>query len=195
MERVRVIVGLGNPGEEYRNTRHNAGFLVLDRIASGHKTPWVWERRFQADTALVEFGRHPVVLVKPRTYVNRTGESAAAFARYYKIAQERFCAVYDDVGLEPGRIKLSASGGAGGHNGVADLLSRLGPDFHRLRIGIGAKADSRMDLKDWVLGRISTAEEETLESAFAAAEGALELLVTHGAERAMNRINTKSKAS
>lgn len=195
MERVRVIVGLGNPGEEYRKTRHNAGFMALDRIASAHNVPWVWERRFQADTCLIDFGLHPVLLVKPRTFVNRSGETASALGRYYRYPDSRFCVVYDDITLEPGRIKLSVSGSAGGHNGISDLMNRLGPDFHRMRIGIGSKKTPHMDLKDWVLGKVSAAEEPLLDDAFTNAHLGLELLVAQGVERAMNQINTKSKAS
>ncbi|MGE9291431.1 MAG: aminoacyl-tRNA hydrolase [Puniceicoccales bacterium] len=195
MERVRVIIGLGNPGEEYRKTRHNVGFLALDQIATANGTPWVWERRFQADTSLVDFGQQPVLLVKPRTFVNRSGETASLLARYYRYPAERFCAVYDDITLDPGRIKLSASGSAGGHNGVSDLMNRLGSGFYRMRIGIGAKRHPQMDLKDWVLGKISNVEEEKLEDAYTQAHLGLELLVAQGIERAMNKINTKSKAS
>tara|TARA_R100000027_G_scaffold50104_2_gene38717 strand:- start:2182 stop:2769 length:588 start_codon:yes stop_codon:yes gene_type:complete len=195
MERVRVIVGLGNPGEEYRKTRHNVGFQLLDQIASAHNNPWVWERRFQADTCLVEFGLHPVLLVKPRTFVNRSGETAAALARYYRYPSTRFCAVFDDITLEPSRIKLSANGSAGGHNGISSMIDRLGSDFYRMRIGIGGKKHPQMDLKDWVLGKFSSAEENQMEEAYTHAHLGLELLVAQGVERAMNQINTKSKAS
>ncbi len=195
MERVRVIVGLGNPGDEYRKTRHNAGFLLLDRMAAAHGRPWVRERKFQAETTVVEFGGRPVLLVKPLTFVNRSGETVAALSRYYRYQPHRFCVVYDDITLDPGRIKLSVAGGAGGHNGVADLKARLGEGFHRMRIGVGGKPDSRMDLKDWVLGRIPAEEEPLYEEAFDAAASGLGLLVTQGVERAMNRVNTKSKAS
>ena len=195
MERVRVIVGLGNPGDEYRNTRHNAGFLCLDRIAAGHSRPWVRERKFQAETTVVEFDGAPVLLVKPLTYVNRTGESVASLARYYRFPANRLCAVYDDITLDPGRVKLSTGGGAGGHNGVSDLMNRLGNEFRRMRIGVGGKPDSRMNLKDWVLSLFSVAEEPLVQDGLEAAESGLKLLVTQGVERAMNRVNTKSKAS
>lgn len=195
MERVRVILGLGNPGDEYRNTRHNVGFLALDQIASALNSPWVWERRFQADTSLVDLSGHPVLLVKPRTFVNRSGETASLLARYYRYDADRFCAIYDDITLEPGRLKLAVSGSAGGHNGVSDLMNRLGPDFVRMKVGIGAKQNPRMDLKDWVLGKISSSEQSKLEEAFTTLHLGLELLVAQGSERAMNQINTKSKAS
>ncbi len=195
MDRVRVIVGLGNPGDEYEKTRHNAGFRCLDRVASSQGRPWVRERKFQAETTVVEFSGLPVLLVKPLTYVNRTGESVAALARYYKFPAERFCAVYDDITLDPGRVKLSTGGSAGGHNGVSDLIHRLGNGFHRMRVGVGGKPDSRMNLKDWVLSRFSLEEEPLLQEGLEAAESGLQLLVTQGVERAMNRVNTKSKAS
>lgn len=195
MERVRVILGLGNPGAEYQRTRHNAGFLALDHIANASASPWVWERRFQADTSLVDVAGCPVLLVKPRTFVNRSGETAAALAHYYRSKANRFCVVYDDITLDPGRIKLSTSGSAGGHNGVADLLSRLGSDFYRMRIGIGGKTNPRMDLKDWVLGKISPEDQAKLDEAFIEAHLGMELLVSQGVERAMNKINTKRKAS
>ncbi len=195
MERVRVIIGLGNPGEEYRKTRHNVGFQALDAIALAHSSPWVWERKFQADTCLVELSGNPVLLVKPRTFVNRSGETAQSLARYYRLEDRRFCVVYDDINLEPGRIKLSVAGSAGGHNGVGDLINRIGTEFFRMRIGIGSKTNKRMDLKDWVLGKIPPSEEKHFKEACTNVHLGLELLVAQGPERAMNQINTKSKAS
>jgi len=195
MERVCVVLGLGNPGEEYRKTRHNAGFQALDHIAAVSGGLWVWEKRFRADTSLVDLGGHPVLLVKPRTYVNRSGETAVALAKYYRFESPRFCVIYDDITLEPGRIKLSTSGSPGGHNGVADMIGRLGADFHRMRIGIGAKQNPRMDLKDWVLGKMTNHEEELLQQSLIHVHLGLELLVAGGVERAMNQINSKRKAS
>lgn len=195
MERVKVIVGLGNPGDEYERTRHNAGFLCLDQIAASQSRPWARERKFQAETTVVEFGGNPVLLVKPLTFVNRSGETVSALGRYYRFPANRFCVVYDDITMDLGRVKLSVGGGAGGHNGVTDLMKRMGNEFLRMRMGVGGKPDSRMDLKDWVLSRFSKDEESRLEEAFSVVRSGLDLLVTQGLERAMNRINTKSKAS
>ena len=127
--------------------------------------------------------------------MNRSGETVSALSRYYKYTPERFCAVYDDITLEPGRIKLSAAGSAGGHNGVADILNRLGSGFYRMRIGVGTKTDPRIALKDWVLGRIPSSDEKQMEEAYITAHQGLTLLVASGIERAMNQINTKRKAS
>ncbi|MEM0967021.1 MAG: aminoacyl-tRNA hydrolase [Verrucomicrobiota bacterium] len=195
MNRVRIIAGLGNPGEEYENTRHNAGFLALDSFAASFDGRWVWEKRFQADTCLAELSGYPVLLVKPRTFVNRSGDSLGALARYYKFGSDQFCVLYDDITLDPGRIKVSPSGSAGGHNGVADLLQKLGPDFVRFKIGVGGKSHPEMDLKDWVLGRISKDETPFLEESYQKVRAGLELLVAGGVERAMNECNTRSKAS
>jgi len=195
MKNVRVIVGLGNPGGEYENTRHNAGFLCVDRIAASQGRPWVSERKFTAETTVVDFEGSPVLLVKPKTYVNKSGEVLASLVRYYKFSGERFCAVYDDITLDVGRVKLSIGGGTGGHNGIADLVDRTGNDFHRMRIGIGGKPHPEMDLKDWVLGRFSKEEQTGLNQALESAAEGLRLLVSHGVERAMNRVNTKNKAS
>ena len=197
MQRVRVILGLGNPGDEYNNTRHNVGFQLLDYWVHSHGVPWVWEKRFEADCAVLDLPgvSRPVLCVKPRTYVNCSGRSAAAISRYYKFKPEQFCAVYDDISLAPAQAKISQKGSAGGHNGVADLIERLGSDFVRFRIGIGAKKHPGMDLKDWVLGRFTASEKENLEESFAEFTDGLRLLVQKGAESAMNQINIRTKAS
>jgi PTH1 family peptidyl-tRNA hydrolase len=197
MHRVRVILGLGNPGDEYRDTRHNVGFQLLDHWVQSCGVPWVWERRFESDCAVLDLPgiSRPVLCVKPRTYVNRSGLAATSIARYYKFVPEQFCAVYDDIHLEPAQAKISLQGSAGGHNGVADLLERLGSGFVRFRIGIGAKKHPGMDLKDWVLGRFTAGEKDTLQDFFPQFTDGLQLLVQKGAESAMNQINIRNKAS
>ncbi len=188
----RIVAGLGNPGASYAGTRHNVGFDFVDRIASRFGVVWKRESRFLSFCAKVQIGGDPVLLVKPNTYMNRSGEALAAIARFYKWTAERFVVAYDEINLEPGRTKLSIDGSAGGHNGIADILSRLGDGFYRLRIGVGGRTDRRIELKDWVLGRFRTDEQQLVDESIDRAETGLRLLLADGPGRAMELINRKT---
>ncbi len=191
----RVLVGLGNPGESYERTRHNLGFLLLDALARAEGLSWRPEKRFQAMFSTVSLGGRPILLLKPMTFVNLSGESLASVARYYRWGPSSFVVAHDDINLPPFRVKLSQSGGDGGHNGLRDIIHRLGDAFIRFRIGIGGRPDRRMDLKDWVLGRLSEPDEQTISGEYPFWRDALELLFTEGPVRAMNFINSKKTES
>lgn len=188
----RIVAGLGNPGGSYDGTRHNVGFELVERIARRSDATWKRESRFLSLCTTVQIRGVSVLLVKPNTFMNRSGEALSAMARFYKWTASRFVVAYDEINLEPGRTKLSTGGSAGGHNGVADCLARLGEGFYRLRLGIGGRPDRRIDLKSWVLGRFGTAERTAIDGALERAEEGLNLLLSEGPSRAMEFLNRKS---
>lgn len=192
---LRILAGLGNPGEEYARSRHNAGYRLVDFLAREAGLLWTWEKRFQADTALLDVDGRPLLLVKPRTFMNRSGESLGKLARYYRLQPEQFAVAYDDTTVDAGRCKLSLSGGSGGHNGVESVLRHLGSGFARLRIGIGGKSHRDMVLADYVLGKFSAEEEQTLVDQLPRLAEGVRLLVREAPERCMNWMNIKAKAS
>lgn len=191
----RLIVGLGNPGSEYEGTRHNIGFRVLDAFAAKRSaSSWEKNRNLKGDIAqLSQEGGCKLYLLKPRTFMNESGVSLQKTCSYYKIPPEEVIVIYDEINLDVGEVKLSLSGGPGGHNGVADILSRIKPSFARLRIGIGRKPLKEMDLADYVLGRFSPEDENLLSASMDRYLDCLERLVRDGAEAAMNHINRKPK--
>lgn len=188
---IAVIAGLGNPGQTYRNTRHNIGFDLVDRLASQLGGTWRAEARFQSETATVRAGEHKLLLVKPQTYMNGSGRSLAAVLRYHKFAPESLLVAYDDLTLDLGRAKLSVNGSSGGHNGIADLLERVGPGFARYRIGIGAKPVKEMDLADYVLSQFKPAEREIISNRMPDYLDHIRLIIDKGIETAFNNINQR----
>lgn len=187
-----LIAGLGNPGREYEATRHNAGFRVVDRLAEKIGCE-VGTRKFLGFTGSGMLGGEKVLLLKPQTYMNNSGESVRAAADFYKLAPEQVIVVYDDISLDVGGVRVRAQGSAGGHNGMKSIIAHLGTEaYPRVRVGIGNKPP-RMDLADYVLGRFTKAEEEEIEKAAAAAAEAVELLIAKGAQTAMNRYNKVKK--
>lgn len=160
---LKLIVGLGNPGEEYRQTRHNVGFDLIDDIASELRLSWQNKPKFFSDLALSD----AYTLQKPITYMNRSGQAVAAFAQFYKIPPEAILVLHDDLDLPPGAIRLKTGGGAGGHNGLKNIDQSLGtPNYHRLRIGIGHPG-VRSDVLGFVLGLPSSADREAYRQSFA----------------------------
>lgn len=189
----RMIVGLGNPGSEYAATRHNVGFRVLEAFALRHGADaWKRERKLQAELASLasaDFGK--LILLRPTTYMNASGTAVQKASSYFKIPPEQTVVVYDEINLPLGEVKLSLSGGPGGHNGLADLLAFLPPRFARVRIGIGAKPSKEMALADYVLGKLSPDEESIVGASMDRYLESLERLLREGPERAMNHINRK----
>jgi PTH1 family peptidyl-tRNA hydrolase len=187
---VWVVVGLGNPGRRYRATRHNVGFRVVDRLAAR----WGVGVEREAHRALVGEARRDgerVLLVKPQTYMNDSGAALGSLMRFYRVEPARLIAVHDDVDLEPGRVRIRRGGRAGGNRGVESLIAVLGdPGFLRIKVGVGRPAAGPVP-QGWVLGVPPADELAALEAAEARAADALELLLTDGPERAMNRINQK----
>lgn len=189
---IAVIAGLGNPGPKYRGTRHNIGFVLIDKLAAKHGAVWKTEARFEAETAVITHGERKLMLVKPQTFMNASGRSLGAVLRYRKLPPESLLVLYDDITLEVARIKLSHSGSAGGHNGIADLLEQVGKGFNRYRIGVGAKPHKEMDLADYVLSQFTKDEQQLLADRMPTYLEHLELILDSGVESAMNLINQRT---
>jgi PTH1 family peptidyl-tRNA hydrolase len=187
---VKLIVGLGNPGREYRETRHNAGFMVADEIARRHALSFAMAPSQVPDTFIAKrYGSAPLLLAKPLTYMNRSGDAVAALARYYDIATQDLLVVYDDIDLPFGRLRARARGSAGTHNGMRSVVSRLGStEFPRLRLGMG-RGDSRRDLADHVLAGFERDERNALDSFIARAADAAEMFAVEGIDKVMNAYN------
>jgi len=186
-----LIVGLGNPGSKYWNTRHNVGFAAMDALAEKLHVK-VDRVKFQGLTGTGDYQGHKLLLLKPTTYMNLSGQSVAAAARFYKIPPERVLVMFDDISLDPGRLRVRKNGSAGGHNGVKSIISSLGSqEFPRVKIGIGAKPHPDYDLADWVLSVFPYEEREAMQAVYEKAAEAALTLVTEGCEAAMNRFNGK----
>ena len=184
-----LVVGLGNPGDKYEGTRHNAGFMVIDQLAEGLKIP-VQRLKFKALTNTAEIAGHKVLLMKPVTYMNLSGEAVGEAAAFYKVPPERVLVLSDEVSLAPGKIRLRRSGSAGGHNGLKDIIAHLGTDqFPRIRVGVGQKPHPDYDMADWVLGRFQGEDKKAVEAAVERAAGAVECLIEKGVDQAMSRYN------
>ena len=192
---MKLIVGLGNPGAEYRNTRHNAGFMVADEVARRYALTWAMAPAQLPETLVVKkFGPDPVLLAKPLTYMNRSGEGVAALARYYGIEPADLLVVVDEIDLSFGRLRARPSGSGGTHNGLRSVVEHLGPGFCRLRVGVG-RGDARRDLADHVLSKFEPAEREQLESVIARAADAAEMFAAEGIIKVMNTYNADDAAS
>jgi len=187
---MKLIVGLGNPGREYRDTRHNVGFSVIDEIARRHQLGFEMAPSQVPETFVAKkFAAEPVMLAKPLTYMNRSGEAVAALARYYDIAPVDLLIVYDEAALPFGRLRARSRGSAAGHNGVRSIIDRLGTqEFPRLRLGVG-RGDHRRDLADYVLARFEPDERAQLESFIARAADAAEMFAVEGISQVMNVYN------
>jgi len=192
MTPIRLIVGLGNPGREYADTRHNAGFWLLDAIAQKAGASLRAETRFHGYVARVNLHGQEIWLLAPQTYMNVSGQAVAALAGYYKITPEEMLVLHDELDLAPGTARLKRGGGAGGHNGLKDIMTRLGADFWRLRIGIGHPGDKNA-VSDFVLHRPGQAEEQLIRDALDQSIGTLPLVAAGDMAGAMQRLHTKPK--
>jgi PTH1 family peptidyl-tRNA hydrolase len=192
---MKLVVGLGNPGEEYARTRHNVGYLVADRLAVLARARFT-AQKFAAELAEARLGPERVWIMKPQTYMNASGEAVGAALRFWKLDLEDLVVVHDDLELEPFRVQLKVGGGHGGHNGIKSVNAHAGgPDYARVRIGVG-RPPPVMDPADYVLGRFSRADEAQLEEALERATEAARLAVELGAAKAMNQVNRRaSKAA
>lgn len=187
---MRVVVGLGNPGQEYRRTRHNVGFAVVDELARRHANTSP-QRKFDAESVEIFLGDQKVLLLEPLTYMNLSGRSVGAAVDFYKLPLEDLLIICDDLNLEPGRLRLRADGSAGGQNGLKDIFRRLGTDeVPRLRIGIG-RPPGKMTATDYVLGAFTDREREEFDAVVARAADGVEQWVREGIVAAMNAVNTK----
>ena len=191
---TKMIVGLGNPGSRYAKNRHNIGFQIVDALAEKHGLDF-GKRQFKAQIAAGRVGCERVLLVKPQTYMNLSGEAVQPLAGYYKIAPEDMMVVYDDMDLPAGVIRLRPFGGAGGHNGMKSIIQRLGSNrFPRLRVGIG-RPDGRMDAAAYVLQNFGDDEAERIARARELAVRALETWLESGLDAAMNAFNRTEPAN
>lgn len=186
---MKIVVGLGNPGKRYERTRHNVGFEVVDELA--RRTGARFRRKWLAplETAAVEFNGERAILVKPLTYMNRSGGGIRPLLRKHGVAPGEVIVVLDDLDLEAGRLRIRAKGGAGGHNGLQSVLAALGTEeFPRVRLGIGPRPAGE-ELTDFVLARFAPAEREKVQRGVGRAAEAVECMVAQGVETAMNRFN------
>ncbi|MDR3559925.1 MAG: aminoacyl-tRNA hydrolase [Negativicutes bacterium] len=184
---MKIVVGLGNPGQEYSATRHNVGFMTID-VLHNHWKAGGWRNKFDALVA-EHRGVEPIILVKPQTYMNNSGYSVNAILNWYKLAIEDVIVVYDDLDLPLGRLRLRSQGGAGGHRGIESLLVHLGRDtFHRVRIGVG-RPPEYMDAAAHVLSRFTTDELPIIEPAVKRAADAVEAIILQGAAKAATEFN------
>ena len=184
-----LIVFLGNPGPRYEMTRHNAGFMAADAMAK-EKNVNINKARFKALTATCDIGGESVLLMKPQTFMNLSGDAVAQAAKFYKIPPERVIVVSDEISLPIGKLRIRTKGSAGGHNGLKDIIAKLGTDaFPRIRIGVGAPPHPDYDMADWVLSTFKNQDAEDMLAAAARAAEAVQCYITQGADRAMNRFN------
>lgn len=190
---VSLVAGLGNPGRLYAETRHNAGWKVLDALAAAENLSWQVQDRFEAELARWDLNvGHTVWLAKPLTYMNESGRAIQKVAAFHRIPPKQIIVLYDDLNIDLGLQKVSVRGSAGGHNGVADLLARMGDGFVRYRIGIGPKSPREMDLKDFVLARFTAEQTLLFNNQMPCFIDGLRLLLQHGPDHAMNTVNRRS---
>ena len=184
-----LIVGLGNPGREYEKTRHNAGFRCIDLLADqlGCK---IDKLKFQGLYCQTNYNGSKVFLLKPQTYMNLSGRSVLQLSAYFNIPPQRIIVMFDDISLEPGRLRIRANGSAGGHNGIKSIIQEVGSqEFPRVKIGVGAKPNPNYDLADWVLSAFSANEEKNLAVALENGAKAALAIIDHGVPEASNRFN------
>jgi PTH1 family peptidyl-tRNA hydrolase len=190
---LRVIVGLGNPGPEHLVTRHNAGFWFVDLLARRHGGEFRDYRKYSGETARITLSEREIILLKPTTYMNRSGLSVRQVSDFYKIAPEEILVAHDELDLPVGSVRLKQGGGHGGHNGLRNLLLHLSGDFPRLRLGIG-KPRARGQGVGFVLGRPQGAEHDAIQTAIDEAADAVCLVLELGLEAAMRRVNLAAPA-
>lgn len=190
---ILVVAGLGNPGRDYAETRHNYGWIVVDALARRHNLSWRAQPRFNAEVARWDrSSKETLWLVKPQTFMNDSGSSLGNFLRFHKAEAANLVAVYDDLTMDLGLIKISDRGSPGGHNGVASILEHVGQGFVRFRLGIGPKLPQQMDLKDFVLGKFTTDQSIQIQQSLETTLNGLELLLNQGTEKAMNQLNRRN---
>lgn len=184
-----LIVGLGNPGREYEKTRHNAGFRCIDLLADqlGVK---IDKLKFQGLYCQTNYNGNKIFLLKPQTYMNLSGRSVLQLSAYFNIPPQRIIVMFDDISLEPGRLRLRSNGSAGGHNGIKSIIQEVGSqEFPRVKIGVGAKPNPNYDLADWVLSTFSANEERALSVSLENGAKAALAIIDHGVPEAANRFN------
>ncbi len=184
-----LVVGLGNPGKEYAGTRHNCGWMAIDKIADKLSCK-IDKGKFQGLYGQASYKGMKLYLLKPQTYMNLSGQSVVQMSAYYQIPPERILVLFDDISLDPGRLRIRQSGSAGGHNGIKSIIAQLGSEnFPRVKIGVGGKPNKDADLADWVLSGFTSAEKKALDFALDNAADAALCIVEQGIYEAANRYN------
>lgn len=184
-----ILVGLGNPGKQYESTRHNMGWLALDSLMEKENFK-LSKLRFKAWTGILEKNGNKILVMKPQTYMNLSGESVGEAARFYKIPADHVLVISDDVSLPAGKLRIRGGGSAGGHNGLKNIIQHLGTDrFPRIKVGVGSPRPGEQDMVDWVMGKPMGEDRTAVEDALDRAGEAAKTLITEGIDRAMNRFN------
>ena len=184
-----ILVGLGNPGKQYESTRHNMGWLALDSLMEMENFK-LSKLRFKAWTGILEKNGNKILVMKPQTYMNLSGESVGEAARFYKIPADHVLVISDDVSLPAGKLRIRGGGSAGGHNGLKNIIQHLGTDkFPRIKVGVGSPRPGEHDMVDWVMGKPMGEDRTAVEDALDRAGDAAKTLITEGIDRAMNRFN------
>jgi len=184
-----LLVCLGNPGDQYENTRHNVGFMVADELADRANVP-IQKLKYKALTNTITLGGQKVLVMKPVTYMNLSGEAVRQAVDFFKIPADHVLVVSDDTALAVGRLRIRKGGSAGGHNGLKNIIQHLGTDqFPRLRLGVGEKPHPDYDLADWVLGKFQGEDKKAMDAAVKKAADAVECILSQGLDKGMNRYN------
>ena len=190
MSTLRLLVGLGNPGPEYLQTRHNAGFWLVDAFAQRHGLELQPETKFFGTTTRLQKGAWDLRMLQPMTFMNRSGKAVAALANFYKIKPEEILVAYDELDLPPGVAKFKTGGGSGGHNGIKDITAAIGsPDFHRLRIGIGHPGH-KSKVTGYVLGKAPAQDQQLMDDTIAQACQSIEVLLDQGLVAAQQQLHS-----
>ena len=190
---LKLIVGLGNPGSEYSETRHNAGFWFLDRLAADYRTSFSADRKYHGDTARLVADATDYRLLKPQTFMNKSGRAVQAVSSYFNIKPEEILVVHDEIDLDTGVVRLKQGGGHGGHNGLRDIIEQIGSkDFLRLRLGVGHPGHSSQ-VHNYVLQRPGAEERRLLDTAMSDALGVMPLVLNGEMNKAMSRLHTINK--
>lgn len=184
-----VIVGLGNPGEKYKNTRHNAGFIAVDHMIKKRNINSK-KIKFSSEVYETTLENKRILLVKPQTYMNLSGDAIVQIGNFYKINIENFIIIVDDIALPVGKLRIKRKGSSGGHNGLKDIINKIGSDqFTRIKIGVGAKPD-KWNLADWVTSEFSSTERQQIDIASQKVHNALSLIIENKIDEAMNKFNS-----